>query len=340
MPIQVAHWRLHAPLQVSFAGVRAFREVPRQYLENTCAQARSSRKDYFRNMREWLFCGISLAVLLARRRRSTGQRRRLCQPEQWAPSDDHYAYLAVVVAGLEYIAVGELKHTLGITEVKIIQSDSSILNHRDEPGIKVASGRAGVGKMVFRIRKDSFGCPRSLIKAIGSLRSVQAVYALICVSTTIPSGFEVGCDLRHVAGPKSKGNRRRKLARAGKQQTLSQPHEPLDTGLTESKTRAIEQVAQTVLQGDWSNAEALWWLHVGVELGAPSPSKSSGPSKPRPLKFRVSAVRGGKHNFSSVEVAAEVGAAIAEGREWVVSLTDYECEVTLILLQGRLVDCD
>lgn len=125
-----------------------------------------------------------------------------------------YAYLALVVAGLEYVAVEDIKRTLGAYEVTIVQSDSNVLDPREDPGTRVAHGRAGVGKVVFKIKKGSLGCKNATARLISRLRSVQAVYALLCTSTDVPSGFTEGCDLKHAVGPKAEGNRRRKQARS------------------------------------------------------------------------------------------------------------------------------
>ena len=237
-----------------------------------------------------------------------------------------YAYVALVVAGLEHIVVEDIKQSsVGAHKVTVLAQDS------------IEQGRAGVGKVLFYVSSKD----EKNIRTVQSLRSVQAVHALLCTAT-VESGFEPGSNLTTAVGPKTAGNRRRKLAfkrkpqraaarRAKQAERSQQENQQLQPLLSEPawppqrvKERALQQICHIVQHGDWKNAMDLWAAHTV----APT---SCG------ICFRVTAVRGGKHNFTSMELARDVGAAIVEKTGWKVDLTDFNYEVIIVLLQHSLV---
>ena len=61
------------------------------------------------------------------------------------------------------------------------------------------------------------------------------------------------------------------------------------------------------------------------------------PSSDRSLSFRSSAIRDGKHAFTSVELAQAVGAAVYTSHGLRVSLTSYDVEVVSMALQGEIM---
>ena len=96
-----------------------------------------------------------------------------------------------------------------------------------------------------------------------------------------------------------------------------------------TKEQALEWYANLVTSSDyWNAAVALWRVHRGVTAkGLPCES----------LTFRGSVVRDGKHCFTSINVAASIGAACQKKHGWTVDLTGFDIDVKAIITQYTVV---
>ena len=233
---------------------------------------------------------------------------------------------------------------------------------------QVTQGRAGVGKIIFTLREPTSQRKRRFqTQAVRALRSIQAAYALLCMSDSIPSGFETGVVLGQVTGPKSAGNRirRSKFSSYTKNQRCSHGEGGVgvDVGVgddgrigdlgssgtasgtlsnaiaerAEMRKLALASIYHCIQTGCWERSLALW---DSVRHVIPH---GSADSSYRTIRFRVSAVRGGKHNFTSVELAGEVGAkwiwqcfSTTDLLLW-FKICDHAQHCLLCLNQNRLV---
>ena len=147
--------------------------------------------------------------------------------------------------------------------------------------------------------------------ALSKLNSVQRVLALVCsLLDGIKSGFSDCTDLAAAKGPRNESNRRRNNRGNELQQQQT---------CVEEKEAALQEIADNIVaEGAWQNVLCVWsWQGR------------------QPRSFRVSTVRGGKHNFTSVELSGWVGAAIAESCGWQVDLRNYDAEVVIVVSSGR-----
>ena len=100
-------------------------------------------------------------------------------------------------------------------------------------------------------------------------------------------------------------------------------------GKGKDKEKALEWFGALVASSEfWPEALALWRAHSGVSAAA-VPDAS--------LSFRASAVRDGKHEFNSMDVAGALGAACQDKYGWRVDLSAYDVEVNAIITQHTVV---
>ena len=96
----------------------------------------------------------------------------------------------------------------------------------------------------------------------------------------------------------------------------------------------LAQASQAVRDAPWGAALHTWHY---CRPNPPPYTGSLAASTAKGLTFRASAVRDGKHSFSSPQLAQAVGAAVHETHGLGVNLRKFDLEVIAIMLQGELV---
>jgi tRNA G10 N-methylase Trm11 len=88
----------------------------------------------------------------------------------------------------------------------------------------------------------------------------------------------------------------------------------------------LQQIVDTIPDSldDWRGPVDIW-------------REASGHCASEPLSFRVTGCRDGIHSFSSVAVASAVGAKVATVNGWKVDLTNFDCNISVIVLDTTVL---
>ncbi|TMW66047.1 hypothetical protein Poli38472_003812 [Pythium oligandrum] len=106
-----------------------------------------------------------------------------------------------------------------------------------------------------------------------------------------------------------------------------------DNVISDDAKQGLDQLVKMTMEADWKPAMQLWAEHMRLIR----PDRFKDTDATTSPSFRGSCVRDGRHAFKSVEVAAEIGGAVAEKFGWKVDLTQCDLEVVCLVFHTHMI---